>query len=87
VKTRNTLAQQTVLDGADDLSIRFYLADAVATPPNHPRVEVHLPGPGGGVTVDRPLSEYTDLSGAQKTALRNLLTAIRDQTLALEGFT
>lgn len=86
-KTRNISVPQTVRDGADDLSIRFYIADAAASPPNHARVVVqYTTSSGSTVESDRPLSDYSSLSGAQKTSLRALLTAIRDQNLALENF-
>jgi len=72
-KTRNFQVPQTVKDGTEDLSITFYIGDGI------PRVIVHLAGgPHGIVNIDRPLSDYTDVTGPQKLALRNVLTAIRD---------
>ena len=86
-KTRNIQAPQTVLDGANDLSIRFYVADAASSPPNHPRVAVELHTEAGSrINVDRPVSDFTSLSGAQKAALRAALLSIRDEVLTLEGF-
>lgn len=86
-KSRNLQVPQTVLDGANDLSIRFYLADAAATPPNHPRVAIELVTIGGErLQVDRPVSDFSSLSGAQKTALRAALLSLRDEALLLDGF-
>jgi hypothetical protein len=75
---------QQVRDGVSDLEIRFYIG-----PANTPRVEVRFQPNAAGfdaVVVDRPLSDFTALSGAEKTTLRNLLTQIRDQCFTLEGF-
>lgn len=67
---------QTVQDGADDLEIEFSVPNGV------PTVVVRL----NGVHSRRPLSEYTTVSAAQKTTLRTILTAIRDETFTKEGF-
>lgn len=81
-KARNIQVPQTVQDGANDVAIRFYVTAAGA-----PRVEVQFPtNVGAPVTADRPISDFATLTGAQKTTLRALLTAIRDEALALEGF-
>lgn len=71
-------------DDANSLSITFYVADAAAVPPNHPRIIVHFPN---GPNFDRPVSDYTSLTPAQKTNLRTMLLALRDETFTLEGYT
>ncbi len=86
-KVRVHQIQQSVPDGADDLSLRFYIDRRTGDTPV-PRVELHLTTVNGDeVTVDRPFSDITALTGSQKTNLRNMLIAIRDQVLGLEGFT
>lgn len=86
-KARTVPIVQTVNDAPDALSIRFYISDASANPPNVPWVQITLPAVSGDpVHVDRPLSDFTSLTPAQKANLRTLLTAVRDQALALEGF-
>lgn len=69
-------------NGASDLSIRFYISDPASG--SAPRVEVSLLG--AGISVDHAVSEYSTLTPANKTSLRTLLTAIRDETFTLEGF-
>lgn len=83
-KTRQVQVPQTVRDGADDLAIRFYVPGPGATP----RVEVVLSNNGNGdpVVIDRPITDFTNLTPANKNALRALLTTVRDQALTLEGF-
>lgn len=71
---------QVLPDDANTLSVHFYLSDVGALP----RVAFTFPG---GAHFDHALSEYSTLSGAQKTTLRNLLLALRDETFVLEGFT
>lgn len=68
-------------DDDNTLSVRFYLSD---TPPNPPRVEVTFPN---GATFDHALAEYSTVTPAQKTALRGVLLALRNETFTLEGFT
>jgi hypothetical protein len=41
---------------------------------------------GSEVRIERLLSDFTDLTAPQKVALRAALKTIRDQALALEGF-
>jgi hypothetical protein len=70
----------TVLpDDADSIVCSFYIADGAA--------RVSFRYPQQNKTFDHALSEYNSLSGAQKTTLRNLLTALRDETFTLEGYT
>jgi len=69
----------TLPDDANTLSVRFYLSDVG----NVPRVIFSFPG---GQSFDHALSEYSTVTGAQKTALRATLLALRDETFALEGF-
>ena len=68
-------------DDDNSLWVRFYLSD---TPPNPPRVEFTFPN---GMTFDHALSEYSTITGAQKTNLRAILLALRNETFTLEGFT
>lgn len=67
-------------DGPNNLSITFYIA-----PDGTPRVTVTFPNYGG--TLDHAMSEYSSLTNTQKNNLKNMLLAIRDETLTLEGFT
>lgn len=82
MKTRTIESIQSAPDTADDVTVGFYVADAASPGGRHLRVVVNL----GPVQTDRPLSDYTNLTPANKTALRNLLTALRDQSFSLEGF-
>jgi hypothetical protein len=69
----------TVLpDDADSLLVHFYISEGI------PRVTFEFPSQGR--RFDHAISEYNTLSGAQKTALRALLTALRDETFTLEGY-
>lgn len=70
----------TVLpDDADSVRVQFYLSEGLA--------RVRFEFPAQQRTFDHALSEYSSLSGAQKTTLRTLLTALRDETYTLEGYT
>lgn len=69
----------TLPDDANTLSVRFYLSDVG----NAPRVEFSFPN---GSRFDHALSEYNTVTGAQKTTLRTILIALRDETFTLEGF-
>ena len=83
-RTRDASTAQTVRDGADDISIRFYIDQGAG---RAPRCEVRLPQDNGEqVWIDRPLSDFSNLTAPQKVTLRSLLTTIRDQALTLEGF-
>lgn len=66
-------------DDADSISVHFYISDGV------PRVVFDFPT--AKQRFDHAISEYSSLSGAQKTTLRSLLTALRDETFTLEGYT
>lgn len=72
----------------DDLNLQvitLYRAPATATPPNHVRVRIHCAN--NTLLFDRPLSDYSSLSGAQKTTLGTLCQALFTETLTLESFT
>lgn len=66
-------------DDADSISVHFYIADGT------PRVTFEFAGQSQ--RFDHAISEYSTLSGAQKTTLRTLLLALRDETYTLEGYT
>lgn len=85
-KTRLVQVPQTVPDGADDISIRFYVAIS-ANGSKVPSVHLHQETAGAPVVIDRPLSDITSLTTNQKNNLRTMLTAIRDELYTLEGFT
>ena len=73
----------TVLpDDANALSVQFYISDAASG--NVPRVSFTYPQ---GAHFDHAISEYTTVTPAQKTALRAILLALRDETFTLEGYT
>lgn len=77
-KTRNN--PPTVLpDDADSLRVQFYLSEGV------PRVRFEFPSQQK--TFDHAINEYSSLTGAQKTNLRAMLLALRDETFTLEGYT
>lgn len=87
MSAQRTPPAQVVDNGVNALSIRFYVSDPSAG--SVARVEVSLPSatPGGSpVVVDYALASYTTVSGANKTALRTILIAIRDETLTKESF-
>ena len=70
----------TVLpDDANSIRSTFYLSDV----DNSPRVAFTFPN---GAHFDHALSEYSTVTPAQKTALRNTLIALRNETFTLEGF-
>jgi hypothetical protein len=79
-------APQVARAGADDISIRFYVSDAAAQPPNTLRVEVQIAHDDGTNTVqDFPITTSA-LTPAQRTQLRAMITALRDQAMALAGY-
>jgi hypothetical protein len=69
----------TVLpDDSESLRVQFYLSEGA------PRVRFEFPGQQK--TFDHAISEYSSLTGAQKTNLRAMLLALRDETFTLEGY-
>ena len=73
--------------GANDIGIRFYLSDAAAAPPNTLRIEVQIPHEGDEPSglQDFPITT-SSLTPAQRTQLRALLTALRDEALTRGGY-
>lgn len=70
----------TVLpDDADSIVAQFYVDSGT------PRVQFNFPG--STKSFNHALSEYNTLTAGQKTTLRTLLTALRDETFTLEGYT
>jgi hypothetical protein len=65
-------------DDADSVSEHFYVSDGVL------RVTVNFPAQNKH--FDRAINE-TSLTAGQKTTLRALLLAVRDDVLSLEGYT
>jgi len=85
MKTKPTGEIISVDAGANDLRVTFYISDSASG--NIPRVVGHLQrNEQVVINVDRPLTDFTDLTNPQKVILRSLLLAIRDQLLTLEGF-
>jgi hypothetical protein len=75
---------ETARSGANDVRVEFYVADD-----GTPRTRVFLSvdrtdGTRISESVDRALSDSA-LTGAQKTALRNSLTTIRDEAKTAAG--
>lgn len=71
-------------NGANDLSVTFYVSDAASG--NTPRVAVQYMHNGQIVRVsDHAVSEYSTLTPTQKTNLRSMHLAIRDETFTLDG--
>ena len=70
-------------DSTNALQITFFV-DQV----NGPSVLVHFVDTNGQqqYAASYPLSSYSTVTGAQKTALRSVLQAIRDETFTKEGF-
>lgn len=66
-------------DDVDSISCHFYISDG------DPRVTFEFSGQS--VKFDHAISEYTTLTGAQKTTLRTLILALRDETYTLESYT
>ncbi len=66
-------------DDADSISVRFYISDGA------PRVTFEYPSQNK--RFDHAISEYNSLTAGQKTTLRTLLLALRDETFTLEGYT
>lgn len=72
-------------NGGNDVSVRFYISDASSG--SKPRVVVSLLSSGVPVySADHAISEYSTITPQQKASLLSILTAIRDETLTLEGF-
>ncbi len=78
-KARNLQVPQTVRDGDNDGRVTFDFGRQV--------IVVQLfADDGAEVRIDRPFSDFTDLTAPQKAALRAALKTIRDQAMILEGF-
>lgn len=88
IKTRNQNVATSVDDDVNLQHFELYRADAAASPPNHVRVRVRARNANGSVQVvfDRPLSDYSSLTGAQKTTLGSFVQSLFGETLTLEGF-
>lgn len=82
-RSRNRATVQSINDSINANSIAFYRSDANAVPPNDPRVRITL---SDGTQVDHALSEYTSVTGAQKTTLGTIIQSLLTETLTLEGF-
>lgn len=73
-------------NGTNDMSITFYVSDEASG--HVPRLIVTMLRNGVPViSYDHAVSEYSSLTSNQKQNLRTMLTALRDETFTLEGFT
>jgi hypothetical protein len=80
-------APQVARAGNDDVSIRFYVSDPKAIPPSTLRVEVQIEHDNGEPPTiqDFPITTSA-LTAPQRTQLRALLTALRDEAFSKAGY-
>ena len=89
---RTDQVTRTATDDVDPRTrIRFYRADAAATPPNHPRVVVELfvsrsDGAIETISVDKRIADTT-LTAGERTALGTILQKLVGEVATDAGFT